>query len=109
MALHRIEFDLTPSEGWRAVAAAWSHTGVPGSGDLEVLIRRREEAAVHVVITTPVTGFDPLWKAVVTKAVHDGRIGAVGIEINDNNATPFVASTRLRQAFSQAREGGGTL
>ena len=104
MPLHEITFNIEYTG--ETIGKEWSHNGVPGSGDMEVLLRRREAPDVSVRITTPVTGFDDIWKAVVSRAVAAAGIGGVSIEINDNNATPFVAALRLRQGFAEAGKGG---
>jgi len=107
MALNVIEFSIEPRGDYPTIAKEWSHIGVVGSGDLEVLLRRTQSPAVSVRITTPVKGFDDIWKSVLSKAVGDAGIGGVSIEINDNNATPFVAALRLKQSFLEAGMGGG--
>ena len=102
MALQEIIFSLTPRDGYNSTSKSLSHFGVVGSGDLEVLISRKSGPDVDVKITTPVKGFDDIWIAVVTKAVAEAHIGEVSIEVNDNNATPFVVALRLRQSFAEA-------
>jgi malonate decarboxylase delta subunit len=105
--LNSIQFTVEPHDGYNTIQTEWTHIGVVGSGDLEVLLRRKDSSAVDVKITTPVTGFDDIWKAVLTKAVVDASVGGISIEINDNNATPFIVATRLRQGFIEAGIGGG--
>ena len=105
--LHIIEFSIEPQPNYVTLATEWSHNGVVGSGDLEILLRRSDSPDISVKITTPVTGFDDVWKAVLTKAVCDAGAGGISIEINDNNATPFIVATRLRQGFLEAGIGGG--
>lgn len=80
------------------------HYGVVGSGDLEVLIEKKDLAGdVEVKIVSPVSGFDLIWERVLEKVVNDTAIGNVCIEINDNNATPVVVSMRLKQAITEAQ------
>jgi len=113
MSLQEIIFTLTPQDGYETIAKDWSHTGVSGSGDLEVLLKRKDAPDADIKITTPVRGFDEIWKAVVSRAVAEACVGGVSIEINDNNATPFVAAMRLKQGFIEAKmeakaaKGGG--
>jgi malonate decarboxylase delta subunit len=85
----------------------WQHTGVVGSGDLEVLMEKRDLAgSTKVKVVTPVVGFDKVWSLVLEKFVRESRLGNVMIEINDNNATPIVVSIRLRQALADAKKSG---
>ena len=104
--LNEIQFTVEPVSGFETIDKAWSHNGVVGSGDLEVLLRRKDGPNVDVKITTPVSGFENVWKAVLTKAIQDSGVGGVSIEINDNNATPFIVATRLKQGFIEAGIGG---
>lgn len=102
MALKILEFEFK-ADNPKTIAKGWSHLGVTGSGDLEVLMERKSfDGAVKVKVTTPVIGFDKVWKMMVGKFVKDTNIGDVSIEINDDNATPIVVYTRLRQAFAEA-------
>jgi malonate decarboxylase delta subunit len=102
MPLNIIEFSLDPQKGCGTIGKEWSHNGVVGSGDMEVLLRRKDSPSVEVRVTTPVTGFDNIWKAVLSKSVSDANVGGLSIEINDNNATPFVVAMRLKQSFAEA-------
>ena len=102
MPLNVIEFSLDPQKGYKTIGKEWSHNGVVGSGDMEVLLRRKDSPSIDVRITTPVAGFDNIWKAVLLKSVSDTGVGGISIEINDNNATPFVVATRLKQSFAEA-------
>jgi malonate decarboxylase delta subunit len=78
------------------------HYGVVGSGDMEILMEKKSlDGAVKIKVTTPVHGFDEVWKRVLTRFVNDTRISNASIEINDCNATPVVGSLRLRQAMSE--------
>lgn len=102
MALKVLEFEFK-ADTPQTIAKAWSHLGVTGSGDLEVLMERKSfGGVVKVKVTTPVIGFDKVWKMMVEKFVKDTNIGDVSIEINDDNATPIVVYTRLRQALAEA-------
>ena len=59
------------------------------------------DGAVKIRVTTPVIGFDEVWRRVLNRFVNDTRIANASIEINDCNATPVVGSLRLRQALSE--------
>jgi len=74
-----------------------AHTGVVGSGDLEVLLEPSTGNTAHVSIRTSVDGFSNPWKAVLDRffAKYDG---AVRIQINDAGATPGNVQLRLAQA-----------
>jgi malonate decarboxylase delta subunit len=82
--------------------AEFLHYGVVGSGDMEILMEKKPlDGAVKIKVTTPVHGFDEVWKRVLTLFVNDTLFEIASIEINDCNATPVVGSLRLRQALSE--------
>jgi len=109
MALHEMTFTFPGGAGGFALPTEWSHTGVVGSGDLEILFRRGElSGKVEIQIVTPVRGFDDVWEKVLARFVTDAGLRDVRIQINDNNATPFVVALRLKQALSEAMEGGAS-
>jgi malonate decarboxylase delta subunit len=106
MALQEIYVSYKQNPGYFKIPADWSHSGIVGSGDMEVLIRRKDlDGEVKFKVLTPVKGFDDIWKKVLLKFADESKLGDAEIEINDNNATPFVAATRLRQALLEARGG----
>lgn len=77
--------------------------GVTGSGDLEVLMEKKDlNGGVKAKVVTPVKGFDAVWEKMLGKFVNDTGVGNVSIEINDDNATPIVVYMRLRQALAEA-------
>lgn len=72
---------------------------------MEVLLYRRDQGGrVNVAVCTPVHGFDQVWEQVLRRFVEQSGCGDLDLEINDNNATPFVVSLRLQQALMEARE-----
>ncbi len=84
------------------------HCGVTGSGDLEVLMEKRElSGKVRFKVLTPVSGFDDVWKKVLARFVLESQVGDVSFEINDDNATPVVVYMRLRQALLEASAAEG--
>lgn len=105
MALHEIVFSIAPPAGYESIPVDWCHSGVVGSGDMELLMRRQDGGDVTVKIVTPVTGYDEVWEKVLHRFVTESRLGGVSIEINDNNSTPFVVATRLKQGLLEARAG----
>ncbi len=108
MALEEITFSCKAEGTLQTIPESWSHTGVVGSGDMEVLIRREElGGAVNFKVVTPVRGFDALWKKVLERFVMETNLGNASIRINDNNSTPYIVSARLKQALIEAKEGGG--
>ena len=103
MALRHLEFSFSGVNG-AAIPREWSHSGVVGSGDMEVLIYRKEQnGSVTVKVCTPVTGFDEVWEKVLQRFVVESRCGDLDLYINDNNATPFIVNLRLHQALQEAR------
>ena len=93
MALQTLTYTF-PGKTGCTIKKEWSHTGVVGSGDLEILLEQKAQAgAVSVQVVTPVHGFEYIWEAVLKD---------LAVSINDNNATPFVVSLRLKQALREA-------
>ncbi len=106
MALHEIKFTIKPEAEFERLPIDWSHNGVVGSGDMEVLMRKQDNGGdVCVKIVTPVKGYDSVWEKVLQKFVRESRLGDVLIEINDNNSTPYVVATRLKQGLLVAKAG----
>ncbi len=104
MALVEMNFTFN-SGGKNTISNDWAHAGVVGSGDMEILLTKAKlEGKVNVKIVTPVRGFNHIWEKVVEKFVVENQLADVQIEINDNNATPFIASMRLRQGLLEAKE-----
>lgn len=82
--------------------AADYHYGVVGSGDMEVIMTRKEQGGKATFrVVTPVVGFDAVWEKVLDRFVQESGVGDVNFEINDNNATPVVVSIRMRQALTE--------
>lgn len=106
MALHEMHFKIQAEGQKESFPKEWSHTGVVGSGDMEILMKQKElGGAVEVKVVTPVTGFDEIWKKVLEKFINENKLGDVLLEINDNNSTPFIVAMRLKQALIEAKEG----
>lgn len=104
MALEEIKFNLT-SGGKNSIPKDWAHSGVAGSGDMETILSKKDLAGkVEVKIVTPVKGFDHIWERVITKFITENELADISIEINDNNATPYIASMRLKQGLAEAKE-----
>lgn len=102
MALEILEFTFA-SPNTQGIRRPWSHTGVTGSGDMEVLMERAElGGGVKAKVVTPVKGFAPIWEKMIAKFVNDTGVGNLSLEINDDNATPIVVYMRLRQALAEA-------
>ena len=105
MALQNLEFEFK-SENTQTINPEWSHMGVTGSGDLEVMFTKKDLGGkVQAKVCTPVVGFDAVWEKMLGKFVNDTGVGNIVIEINDDNATPIVVYTRLRQALAEATGG----
>jgi len=72
---------------------------------MEALIRRKDmNGEVRFKVVTPLRGFDEIWKKVLLKFAEESKLGDAEVEINDNNATPFVVAMRLKQMVKEARE-----
>lgn len=107
MALQQLLFTFNSPENPATLPEDWTHSGVVGSGDMEVLLSRKELGGkVEAKVVTPVNGFDDIWEKVLQRFVDEAGLGNLSIEINDNNATPYIVMTRLRQALLEAKEGG---
>lgn len=75
---------------------------------MEVLMKQADlSGAVEVKVITPITGFDHVWEKVLDKFIRESKLGDLIIQINDNNATPYIVSTRLKQALIEAKEAIG--
>ncbi len=86
----------------------WAHFGVVGSGDMEVLMEKKDfDGGVKFKVVTPVKDFEKVWRLLLGYFVEESRLGNALIEINDNNATPLVVKTRLRQAMAEVRKAAG--
>ena len=97
MALQVLEFEFK-SAATQEIAKEWSHLGVTGSGDLEVLMEKKAlNGGVKAKVVTP-----SILGPRIGKFVTDTGVGNVSIEINDDNATPIVVYMRLRQALAEA-------
>ena len=109
MALQELHFTFDKTKGSESIPGEWFHSGVVGSGDMEVLLHRvQQDGAVTATVRTPVRGYDNIWETVLERFVTRNNLGNLTIEINDNNATPYIVSLRLGQALQEAR-GGETL
>jgi malonate decarboxylase delta subunit len=74
-------------------------TGVNASGNLEVLVERvllNHECQVDV--TTAVTGFRPIWEAVIQEFFERSSPGGLRFSINDGGARPDTVTLRLMQS-----------
>lgn len=106
-----IELALRPSEqGPRKNHKRFAIAGVVGSGNLEVMIEPAAlGGACRITVSTAITGYRPIWEAVLTQFVERHRLADVRVSINDGGATPAVVSLRLDQAaldFFGASQGG---
>lgn len=101
MALQILNFEFR-TEDPQSIPVEWAHHGVTGSGDLEVMMERRDLCgAVQAKVVTPVKGFEAVWKMVLEKFIREFSLGDLSIEINDDNATPIVVYMRLRQSLME--------
>ncbi|WP_442587535.1 malonate decarboxylase subunit delta [Pedobacter sp. AW31-3R] len=80
-----------------------AHTGVVGSGDLEILIEPGNNKTTEFVVRTASEGFESIWKAVFERFISSNDIDAK-VTINDFGATPGVVSLRLTQALEIANQ-----
>ncbi|MFV0504578.1 MAG: hypothetical protein ACK5LT_11545 [Lachnospirales bacterium] len=60
---------------------------------------------VRVKVITPVEGYNHVWEKVVEKFILNNELANLLIEVNYNNATPFVVSMRLKQCLNESEEG----
>lgn len=99
--LHQLVFEFK-AQNPHNFPADFIHYGVVGSGDMEVIVEHKDlDGAVEVKVSTPVTGYDEVWRRVLERFVNETGMANASLEINDNNATPVVVSLRLRQALSE--------
>ncbi len=99
--LHELTFEFK-AEKPKDFSEDFLHFGVVGSGDMEVIVEHKDlDGAVRIKITSPVTGYEEVWRRVLERFVNDTGVANASFEINDNNATPVVVSLRLRQALAE--------
>ncbi len=80
-------------------------TGVVASGNLEVLVERREPAGRCVVeIATASHGFAEVWEAMLRDFVALRAAGGLRFSINDGGARPDTVSLRLAQSVRLIEE-----
>ena len=75
-----------------------AHTGVVGSGDMEILLEPGTANKAVFTVRTASDGFREIWKAVFDRFISTNDIDAK-ITINDFGATPGVVGLRLAQAI----------
>ena len=73
--------------------------GVVGSGNLEVIVEKADTTTFEVI--TLVDNYKDIWKSVIDSFVAESNPAGLKFTLNDNGATPFTVSLRLRQAFEQ--------
>lgn len=78
-----------------------AHTGVVGSGDLEILLEPTDNNETEFIVRTASDGFQDIWKAVFERFTALNDIDAK-IILNDFGATPGVVSLRLAQVLEIA-------
>ncbi|AZA49472.1 malonate decarboxylase acyl carrier protein [Chryseobacterium carnipullorum] len=83
--------------------AGRAHTGVLGSGDLEILLEPTAFNETEFVVRTASDGFQEIWKRVFDRFVALNDISAK-IILNDFGATPGVVSLRLSQVLELANQ-----
>lgn len=76
----------------------FSHVGVVGSGDLEVIMKPSDNPEAEVTIRTGISGYKHTWEAVIQRFFTRHDIAAT-VKINDFGATPGVVKLRLEQAL----------
>lgn len=104
MGLEELTFECKVKE-FSEIPRDVFHYGVVGSGDMEVLMTKVKQAGkTKVKVVTPVKGFEKVWKLILEKFIKENNLGNLLIEINDNNATPFIVSLRLKQALIEMKE-----
>jgi malonate decarboxylase delta subunit len=75
--------------------------GVPGSGNLEVLLECTPGSPCDVHVDTSARGFGAIWEAVIQDFHQRHSLSGVRLSINDMGATPAVVSLRLDQAVAE--------
>jgi malonate decarboxylase delta subunit len=75
-----------------------AHTGVVGSGDMEILIEPGTGGQTEFMVRTASDGFYDMWKSVIDRFMDHHAIDAK-VTINDFGATPGVVRLRLAQAM----------
>lgn len=76
----------------------FTHVGVVGSGDLEIMMEPSGNSQTEVTIRTGITGFKNTWESVIQRFFAQHDVAAI-VKINDFGATPGVVKLRLEQAL----------
>ncbi|ANN68972.1 malonate decarboxylase acyl carrier protein [Bordetella bronchialis] len=79
--------------------------GVVASGNLEVLAERTvDDQSCSFHVSTAVSGFEPVWDAVLSDFAQRYAPGGVAFSINDGGARPDTVLLRLAQACQALKE-----
>ena len=74
-------------------------TGVNASGNLEIMVERvLPDRECLVDVKTAVTGFRPIWQAVIQEFFERSSPGGLRFSINDGGARPDTVTLRLMQS-----------
>ena len=97
--METMEFQFTlsgePVQGKKTIC------GVVGSGNLEVIVEENSSSETRFIIQTAIDNYQSVWKTVIDDFVHESQPAGLLFTLNDNGATPAVASLRLRQALEE--------
>lgn len=97
--MEKLDYRL-PAQACPAHRAA-ALCGVVGSGNLEILIRPGDDAAIcQITVHTSARGFGHIWQEVLAEFASQHPAGGTHIAINDMGATPAVVTLRLGQALN---------
>ena len=80
-----------------------AHTGVVGSGDMEILLEPVNNGRSEFIVRTASDGFQEIWKAVFDRFVATNDVAA-RFTINDFGATPGVVNLRLAQVLELSNQ-----
>ena len=104
--MEHISFELKAKTPNAEFGESYALTGVVSSGNLEVLIERKDLGGKCCFeIDTAAEGFLKTWEAVVNDFMDRHQPANLLVSFNDYAASPQVVSLRLDQAFEELKGG----
>lgn len=98
--MEHLEYEFKTAGGATAARKNFVLVGVVASGNLEVMMEhQRLDGKCVFAIDTAAAGFAASWRAVIADFMDRHHPADLRVAINDNAASPAVASLRLDQAY----------
>ncbi len=103
--MEHLDFEFSSAKKRSSVAGKYVLVGVVGSGNLEVLMEKKDlNGKCLFSVDTAANGFGKIWSAVLQDFVERSSASDLLVSINDYAAAPSVVSLRLDQALEALEE-----